>query len=136
MPPSRQNTFSMGLSMLMSQATTGKRLLSTGTRQRKQPKSPTVETALLLIFLPGWTLVCLVSLLMTMVDLVIAGCTTSSVTLLAPVALGQKADQSKKTEYRMSGRKETTLETTNERAEFDVLAVNHDGSTFIWKKYQ
>ena len=28
------------------------------------------------------------------------------------------------------------METTNERAEFDVLAVNHDGSTFIWKKYQ
>jgi len=28
------------------------------------------------------------------------------------------------------------METINERAEFDVLAVNHDGSTFIWKKYQ
>ena len=28
------------------------------------------------------------------------------------------------------------MEVTNERAKFDVLAVNTDGSTFIWKQYE
>ena len=28
------------------------------------------------------------------------------------------------------------METINERAKFDVLAVNNDGSTFIWKQYE
>jgi hypothetical protein len=28
------------------------------------------------------------------------------------------------------------MEVTTERAKFDVLAVNADGSTFIWKQYE
>ena len=28
------------------------------------------------------------------------------------------------------------METINERAKFDVLAVNNDGSTFVWKQYE
>ena len=28
------------------------------------------------------------------------------------------------------------MEVSNERAKFDVLAVNNDGSTFIWKQYE
>ena len=28
------------------------------------------------------------------------------------------------------------METINERAKFDVLAVNNDGSTYIWKQYE
>ena len=28
------------------------------------------------------------------------------------------------------------MEVSNERAKFDVLAVNNDGSTFIWKHYE
>ena len=28
------------------------------------------------------------------------------------------------------------MEVINERAKFDVLAVNTDGSTFIWKQYE
>ena len=28
------------------------------------------------------------------------------------------------------------METIDERAKFDVLAVNLDGSTFIWKQYE
>tara|TARA_B100001939_G_scaffold146133_1_gene126629 strand:- start:247 stop:684 length:438 start_codon:yes stop_codon:yes gene_type:complete len=28
------------------------------------------------------------------------------------------------------------MEVSNERAKFDVLAVNNDGSTFVWKSYE
>ena len=28
------------------------------------------------------------------------------------------------------------MEVNNERAKFDVLAVNNDGSTYIWKSYE
>jgi len=28
------------------------------------------------------------------------------------------------------------MEVSNERAKFDVLAVNNDGSTFVWKQYE
>ena len=35
-----------------------------------------------------------------------------------------------------SGSNVPGMETINEKAEFDVLAVNNDGSTFIWKHYE
>ena len=52
-----------------------------------------------------------------MADWATVGCITSSVTLLALAAPGQKADQLKKTAYPTSGRKETTSETTNEKVD-------------------
>ena len=44
-----------------------------------------------------------------MVVLDIAGCTTSSVTLLGPAELGQKVDQLAKIVYHMSGKTETNF---------------------------
>ena len=58
-----------------------------------------------------------------MADLATVGCTTSSVTLLALAALGQKADQSKKTACLTSGKRETTSETTNEKVDDRVATV-------------
>ena len=59
-----------------------------------------------------------------MADLVTAGCIISSVTRLALAALGQKADQSKKTAYLTSGRKETTLGQPNEKVDDRVAEVH------------
>ena len=52
-----------------------------------------------------------------MVALVTVGCITSSVIPLALAAPGQKADQSKKTAYPTSGKKETTSGTNNEKVD-------------------